>query len=477
MRNEHIAAAPPEGLAELLARQRRAFQDVGAPSYDQRRADISRLRDALKRRAAAFAEAVSDDFGVRARQETLLADVWPSLQAAHHALRHLRGWMKPRHVPVGLELMPSRARILSQPLGVVGIIAPWNYPVLLALSPLIGALAAGNRVMLKPSELTPRTSDLLAAMLGELFPQEQVAVVLGGPDVGAAFASLPFDHLFFTGSTAVGRRVMQAAAQNLTPVTLELGGKSPCVVGPDADLEQAALRIANGKLFSAGQTCIAPDYALVPRDKLESFVSAFVAAAKKLYPTLRANPDYTSIATPGHYARLVGALAEAREAGARVVAIAPAGEGDMAAERKIAPTLLIDPPDDLILMRDEIFGPILPVKTYDKLDGAIAFINARPRPLALYYFGAHAESRDLVLSRTISGGVTVNETLSHIVVEDLPFGGVGPSGTGAYHGEDGFRVFSHRRGVFMQGPVDTKMLMRPPYGRLFAATIGFLMRR
>jgi coniferyl-aldehyde dehydrogenase len=475
MQNERSAVAP-EALPDVLARQRRAFLDHGAPSLDERRADLSRLRDAVKREADAIAEAISADFGARARQETLLAEIWPVVASARHALRHLPRWMKPKSVPVGLELMPSRARILPQPLGVVGVIAPWNYPVLLSLSPLIAALAAGNRVMLKLPELTPRTSGLLAKLLGELFPEEKVAALLGGPEVGAAFAGLPFDHLFFTGSTAIGRQVMLAAAQNLTPVTLELGGKSPCVIGPDADLAQAALRIANGKLLNAGQTCIAPDYVLLPRERLDGFVAAYQAAVKKLYPKLRDNPDYTSIVSDRHYARLAAALAQARDTGARIVEIDPAGEGVMAETRKLAPALVIEPGDDLTLMREEIFGPILPVRTYGDLDEAIAFINARPRPLALYYFGAGAPDRDRLLSRTHSGGVTVNDTLSHFVVEELPFGGVGASGIGFYHGEDGFLAFSHRKAVFLQGTIDTKKFLYPPYGRIFGGMLRFLMR-
>ncbi|WP_298353390.1 coniferyl aldehyde dehydrogenase [Rhodoblastus sp.] len=468
--------APSERLAAMLKRQRHGFAAEGAPSLDQRRADITRLRDAVKRQAHAIADAIAEDFGGRARHETLLAEVWPVHAAARHALRRLPRWMKPRRVPVGLEFRPSRAEILVQPLGVVGIIAPWNYPVNLALAPLIAALAAGNRVMLKPSELTPRTSDLLAKMLGELFPDDKVAVVQGGSEIGAAFAGLPFDHLFFTGSTAVGRKVMLAAAQNLTPVTLELGGKSPCVIGPDARLAEAALRIATGKLFNAGQTCIAPDYALVPRDKLEEFVTAYAAAARKLYPTLRRNADYTAILNDRHLARLNSALSEARAAGARIVAIDPAAEGDMAAERKIAPTLVIEPRDDLTLMREEIFGPILPVKAYDRLDDAIEFIASRPRPLALYYFGIWAEHRERVLAGAHSGGVSVNDVLTHFVVEDLPFGGIGPSGLGAYHGETGFQTFSHRRAVYHQGPIDPKFFLRPPYSRIFPAIFRFLMR-
>ena len=470
------SAAAPESLAEILKRQRHAFAAEGAPTVEQRRADITRLRDALKRQAHAISGAISADFGGRARHETLLAEVWPVHAAARHALKHLPRWMKPKRVPVGLEFRPSRAEILVQPLGVIGIIAPWNYPVNLALAPLVAALAAGNRVMLKPSELTPRTSALLAKMLGALFPEEKVAVVQGDAEVGAAFAGLPFDHLFFTGSTAVGRKVMLAAAQNLTPVTLELGGKSPCVIGPDAKMPEAALRIANGKLFNAGQTCIAPDYVLVPRERLEDFVTAYSAAVRKLYPNLRRNADYTAILNDRHYARLAEALAEAREAGARIVSIDPATEGEMAAEHKLAPTLVIEPDDRLTVMREEIFGPILPVKAYDKLDEAIEFIASRQRPLALYYFGVLTEHRERVLAGTHSGGVTVNDALTHFVIEDLPFGGVGPSGLGAYHGETGFQTFSHRRAVYHQGPIDPKIFLRPPYSRLFPAIFRFLMR-
>jgi coniferyl-aldehyde dehydrogenase len=471
--NDVTAAA---GLNDLLARQRRAFLEHGAPPLAERREDLTRLRDALKREASAFADAIKADFGARSRQESLLADIWPAHAAARHALRHLPRWMRTKKVPVGLEFAPSRAEIQIQPLGIIGIVAPWNYPVNLALCPLVAALAAGNRVMIKPSELTPRTADLMAKMLGNLFPQDKVAVALGGPEVGAAFTALPFDHLLFTGSTAVGRRVAQAAAPNLTPVTLELGGKSPCIVAPDAHLAQAATRIASGKLFNAGQTCTAPDYALVPRGQLEPFIAAFQAAAKKLYPTLRDNPDYTAIAADRHYARLAGALAQAREAGVRIVSTEAAGEGDLAPVRKIAPTLLIEPGENLTLMQEEIFGPILPVKTYEQLDEAIAFVNGRPRPLALYYFGAGHEGRNQVLARTHAGGVCVNDTLTHFAIEELPFGGVGASGMGAYHGETGFLTFSHRKSVFLHGPVDTKKFLQPPYGRIFSAMLGFLMR-
>ncbi|MGO9546263.1 MAG: coniferyl aldehyde dehydrogenase [Rhodomicrobium sp.] len=464
-------------LSGILSVQRQAFLRDGAPSYSERKADIKRLRDAVKAQAQDIASVISADFGNRSVHETLLADVWPVLASARHTLSHLKHWMKPKSAGVGLELLPGRARILYQPVGAVGIISPWNYPFQLAILPLMAALAAGNRVMLKPSELTPRTSEFLASFLAKLYPAEKVATILGGPETGAAFASLPFDHLFYTGSTAVGRRVMLAAAENLTPVTLELGGKSPCIVGEDASLPAAAESIASGKLLNAGQTCIAPDYVLVPRARRDAFLDALQAAVKRLYPSLRANPDYTSIVNARHYGRVTRYIDEARQRGVRIIEINPDNAPLPADERKIAPTLLIDPPDDLAAMRDEIFGPVLPVKTYGSLDEAIAYVNSHPRPLALYYFGAGAAGRDKVLARTVSGGASVNETLMHVLVENLPFGGVGPSGMGAYHGEFGFQTFSHRKGVFLQSRVNGTGFLRPPFGRTADAMLKFLLGR
>ena len=463
--------------AELLSLQRQAFLRAGAPTFGQRKADIKKLMEAVKKEAGAIAAAISADFGSRSRHETLLADVWPVLASARYTLRHLSLWMKPKRVPVGLELLPASARILYQPLGVVGIISPWNYPFNLAIVPLIAALAAGNRVMLKPSELTPRTSEFMATFLGKLFPAEKIATVLGGPETGAAFAALPFDHLFYTGSTAVGRQVMLAAAQNLTPVTLELGGKSPCIVAPDAPLASAAESIASGKLLNAGQTCIAPDYVLVPQQRREALIGHLQDAIGKFYPSLSENPDYTAIINGRHYARIASYIEEARQRGARIVEINPSNEALSAEGRKIAPTLLIDPPDDLAVMHDEIFGPILPIVSYASLDEAIAYVNARPRPLALYFFGPDRASREKVLSRTVSGGVTVNDTLLHVAAEGLPFGGAGPSGMGSYHGEYGFQTFSHRKSVFLQNPINGTAMLRPPYGRLAGRMLKFMLGR
>ena len=470
-----LQAAP--GPAGILSLQREAFLRAGPPTLRERKAGIKKLMEAVKADAQEIAAAISADFGNRSRHETLLADVWPVLASARYTLRHLSFWMKPKRVPVGLELFPASARIVYQPLGVAGIISPWNYPFSLAMVPLIAALAAGNRVMLKPSELTPRTSEFLASFLAKLFPADRVATVLGGPETGAAFAALPFDHLLYTGSTTVGRHIMAAAAANLTPVTLELGGKSPCILAGDAPLAVAAESIASGKLLNAGQTCIAPDYVLVPQQRREAFIGHLQDAIAKFYPSLKSNPDYTSIVNARHYGRIVRYIEEARQRGVRVIEINPSNETLVPDERKIAPTLLIDPPDDLAAMQEEIFGPVLPIVSYGTLDDAIAYVNARPRPLALYFFGPDRSSREKVLTRTVSGGVTVNDTLLHYAAESLPFGGVGTSGMGAYHGEFGFQTFSHRKSVFLQNPINGTPLLRPPFGKLTDRMLKFILGR
>ncbi|MBC7314276.1 MAG: aldehyde dehydrogenase family protein, partial [Rhizobium sp.] len=358
---------------------------------------------------------------------------------------------------------PGTGMILRQPLGVVGIIAPWNYPLNLMLSPLVGALAAGNRAMLKPSELTPRFSAVLDAAVKEFFAEDEVAVITGGPEVAAAFSAAPFDHLVFTGSTAVGRKVAEAAARNLTPVTLELGGKSPAIIDVSADLDSAVPRLIWGKLLNSGQTCVAPDYALVPRDRVEDFVAAAKAAAEKQYPRLADNPDYTSIISARHFDRLAGLIGEARAKGAEVIELLP---GTDAARRILAPVVVTGANDTMALMREEIFGPILPVVPYDTLDEALAFINARDRPLALYWFGSDKAAEGRVLNGTISGGVTINDTILHLAQDNLPFGGVGASGYGHYHGEAGFVAMSKEKPVLRQSRLSAVALLYPPYGRI-----------
>ena len=470
-------ADPKAEMALLLQHQREAHLHGGPPDLAARRARLGKLLAAVRANEAEIVAAIAADFGSRSRHETLMADIMPVVNGIKHSARHLKRWMKPQRAPVALEFKPARARVVSQPLGVVGIISPWNYPFHLAILPLAQALAAGNRVMLKPSELTPRTAELMARMLGECFAPDEVAVVLGGPDVGQAFAALPFDHLLYTGSTKVGALVMRAAAENLVPVTLELGGKSPAIVGEDADLDRATASIMFGKLLNSGQTCIAPDYVLLPETMREAFVARATAAVKKMYPTLARNPDYTAIVNDRHYRRLAGYLDEAKAKGARAVELNPAAEPLDPAQRKLAPTLLLDADDALAVMQDEIFGPILPVRTYRTLDEAIDYVNRRPRPLALYYFGRGDAGRDRVLARTTSGGVAVNETLMHVAIDDLPFGGVGPSGMGAYHGRAGFDAFSHRKSVFLQSRLNGAWMLFPPFGRLTEALLGFMLRK
>ena len=472
-----LSSDPAATLTVTLDRQRAAFRREGSPSAAERRELLQRLRRTLLDHQSDLAAAVDHDFGHRSRHETLLGETFVTVASIKHMIRHLSSWMKPERRSVSLQFLPGRARVVYQPLGVVGIISPWNYPVSLALSPLAAALAAGNRVMLKPSEYTPATSALLAQLLGDTFPADQVAVVTGGAEVGAAFAALPFDHLLFTGGGATGRLIMRAASENLVPVTLELGGKSPVLIDADYPLERAARSIAQGKLFNAGQTCVAPDYVLVPAAQAGRFATVFAEQVKQLYPSLTDNPDYTAVINQRHYARLQSLVDDARSKGARAIEINPAGE-DFRQEkgRKFPPTLLLDVTNDMAAMQDEIFGPVLPVKTYGALDEAIAYINSRPRPLALYYFGLSRGRQQQVLDRTTSGGVTINDTLLHYLQEDLPFGGVGPSGMGAYHGRDGFRTFSHKKPVFRQARLNGAGLIRPPYGRLVERVVAALMR-
>jgi coniferyl-aldehyde dehydrogenase len=471
-----VTADPHAKMRVTLETQRAAFLRAGAPSLAERRTDLARLAGAIRTESRRIADVISADFGHRSRHETELTEIFPVLSAIRHARAHLRRWMRPKRMPVGIELLPARAAILHQPVGVVGIISPWNYPLHLAIMPLIAALAAGNRVMLKPSELAPRTAEFLAEFLAGLFPFEKVATIIGGADAGAAFSRLPFDHLFYTGSTAVGRLVMQAAAENLTPVTLELGGKSPCIVGEDASLPAAVESIVYGKLLNAGQTCIAPDYVLLPARQLNAFVELAVQTVQKFYPTLKYNADYSSMINDRHYGRVAQYVAEARASGARVTEIIPAGEALAPAARKLPPTLVIEPGDELAIMREEIFGPVLPIKTYSWLDEAIDYVNRRPRPLALYYFGADASKRDQVLRKTISGGAAVNTTLFQVAAESLPFGGIGASGIGAYHGEFGFQTFSHRKGVLLQSRLNASRLLYPPFGRVAELMLRFLNR-
>jgi coniferyl-aldehyde dehydrogenase len=473
----HEVAKPTSAsdLQSILRRLKQAARERGAPTYDERIASLEKLERSLLTRKEAIARAIARDFGNRSKHETFVAELFVVLGSIKHAKSHLRDWMDPEDRETSWVFLPATCQVVHQPLGVVGIIAPWNYPVTVALGPLVAALAAGNRVMIKPSELVPETSELLRDLLGATFPDDQVAVVTGGPSVGEAFAKLPFDHLLFTGSTRVGKMVMRAASENLVPVTLELGGKSPAIVGADFNTRTAAERIMAGKMFNAGQTCVAPDYALVPSGGRDAFIEACKASIAKMYPTLEKNPDYTSIVNEAHYARVRSYVDDARSRGANVIEVNPAGETLEAASRKMAPTLVLDPTEEMLCMQEEIFGPVLPVRTYEKLDDAIAYVNDHPRPLALYYFGNERASIDRILSQTTSGGVTINETMLHVAQEDLPFGGVGASGMGQYQGQEGFETFSKKKAVFRQSRINTTGLLRPPYGKTADRLLAFLL--
>ncbi len=462
-------------LNNALNSARRAYEGDRIPSANSRREALSRLETLLSANAGAIEAAISADFGNRSAHETRLLELFPALGAVRDARKHVKSWMKPKRFWASMWFLPARNEIRPQPLGVIGIIVPWNYPVYLAVAPLAAALAAGNRVMIKMSEFTPKTSELFANLIAKTFPADQVTVITGGADIAGLFASLPFDHLLFTGSTSVGKHVMRAAAENLTPVTLELGGKSPAIVGPECRIDEAAEKIMFGKCLNAGQTCIAPDYVLLPRAQEQAFAIAAQRAVANLYPTLARNADFTSIVNARHMERLKGYLEDAAARGASVLPILPAGES-LDGTGKMAPTLVANVNDGMQVMQEEIFGPILPLVPYDNLDEAIRYVNARPRPLALYYFGNFDDHIQRVLNETIAGGVTINDTILHISQDRLPFGGVGPSGMGAYHGRQGFETFSKLKPIFHQSPVNGLGLFKPPYGKRFDALIKLLLR-
>ncbi|ESY67193.1 MULTISPECIES: coniferyl aldehyde dehydrogenase [Mesorhizobium] len=463
-------------LGERFQLQRAAFEKQPFPDIDVRKDRLKRLLALTERHEADICAAIDIDFGGRSTHETRLAELFVVRAGIRHALSHLKGWMRERRVATTLPFLPGKNRLVAQPLGVVGIVSPWNYPFQLAVAPVTAALAAGNRVLVKPSELTPAFSELLAKLAGEHFAPDELSVITGDAEMGRAFVSMPFDHLLFTGSTAVGRQVAIAAAANLTPVTLELGGKSPAIFDPSCDFDAAASSIAYGKLLNAGQTCIAPDYLLVPRGQAGTVAAKLATAIARLYPSLRDNPDYTAIISDRHYQRLRDMIAEAREAGADVTEINPAGEDLGTTSRKLLPTLVCNASPDLRLMREEIFGPVLPIVEYATIDEAIDHVNRADRPLALYWFGRDSGNRQRILHETVAGGVTINDCMLHLVQENQPFGGVGASGMGAYHGQWGFRTFSKEKPVFLQSRLSAGALLRPPYGKTFERLFGLLQR-
>ncbi|MEG9861045.1 MAG: coniferyl aldehyde dehydrogenase [Parvularculales bacterium] len=457
-----------ETMQNILERQKQAHREAGPPSVEKRIEWIDRAIALLVDNQSEIAEAISSDFGHRSSEMSLLTDVMGSVGPLKHAKENIHRWVKPekRKPQFPLNLMGAKARVEYQPLGCIGVISPWNFPVNLTFAPLAGIFAAGNRCMIKPSEYTPASSELMRRMFSEAYDETEVTVITGGPETGEAFSRLPFDHLLFTGATSVARHVMRAASENLVPVTLELGGKSPVIISDSADMEDAAARVMNGKTMNAGQICLAPDYVFVPKGEGDNFVREATRSVESMFPTLKDNPDYTSVINQRHYDRLRGYLEDADSKGAKLVEINPAKEDfSQQATHKIPPTIVLNPTDDMKVMQDEIFGPVLPVKEYQSVDEAIDYVNDHDRPLGLYYFGRNETEERKLLDRTTSGGVTLNDVIMHVSMEDLPFGGVGPSGMGSYHGVDGFHTFSHAKAVYVQSKFKmVAEMFRPPYG-------------
>jgi coniferyl-aldehyde dehydrogenase len=469
----------PAALLAALERQRAALAAEGETNLVVRRDRLRRCADLLRRSSAEICTALGADFGQRPATITQFTDLFPAIAALDHARRHLRQWMRPtRHsAKIGMPIPGASAKVIYQPLGVVGIVSPWNFPINLTFAPLAGALAAGNRCMIKPSEHTPATSALLERLIAADFDPAEITVCTGSAAVGAAFSSLPFDHLLFTGSTSVGRQVMTAAANNLVPVTLELGGKCPVIVGRSAKLARAIDRILLAKLANAGQMCLAPDYVLLPVEMIDCFIAGARAWMERTYQDPAARAAHTAIINDRQAARLQSYLDDARTHGAEIIELEGAGRSAAKGARLMNLHLLRAVSLDMRVMQEEIFGPILPLVPYENIDAALEFVRARPRPLALYWFGTDRREERTVLSRSISGGVTINDVAMHTLIEDLPFGGVGPSGIGAYHGEHGFRTFSHARAVYRQTRLDVAGLMglRPPYGARTRWALRFLL--
>lgn len=470
-----------DAMQGILDRQRKAFTAARPEALSVRNDRLERCFTLMKEHGEAFAKAMSADFGHRSHEQSMMTDIMPSVSLLRYCQKNLKKWSKPekRHVNFPLNLLGAKAEVRYEPKGVIGVVAPWNFPVQLTMGPLIQSFAAGNRVMIKPSEFTERTSDLMAELFPKYFAEEEVAVVLGGADVAQAFCSLPFDHLLFTGATGIGKHVLHAAADNLVPVTLELGGKSPTILSRSADIKRSAERIGLGKMMNAGQICLAPDYMLVPEELEGQAIDAVREGVSAMYPTLLDNDDYTSVVNARHRQRLQGLIDDALDKGAEAVVVNPGNENfETTNGNKMPLTILRGVNDGMKVMQEEIFGPVLPVKTYRGIDEAIDYINAHDRPLGLYYFGEDEGERERVLTRTISGGVTVNDVIFHVSADDLPFGGVGPSGMGSYHGPEGFKTFSHARSVYRQPKFDLAKMagLKPPYGAATQRTLKMQLK-
>jgi coniferyl-aldehyde dehydrogenase len=470
-------------MRATLDRQRQLCTEEGAVSAELRIDRLSRAIDLIFDNRDIIVDTLTQDFGHRSSHQSLMSDIYATIECLKHSKKHVKKWMKAekRSAPFPMNLMGAKARVEFQPRGVVGIIGTWNFPLNTVFSPLAGVLAAGNRAMIKCSEVTPKTGELLATLTAKYFSSDEIAVFNGGPDVGAQFSALPFDHIIFTGATSIARHILRAASDNLTPVTLELGGKSPVIVSESYPIQEAVERIFGGKILNVGQVCLSPDYVFVPEDQLTAFTEAASAYITTMFPTVRDNPDYSSVVNERHYQRLQSYLADAREKGADVRELNPANE-DFSQQQgtfKIPLTLVVNPSDDMLVMQEELFGPIICIKTYRQVDDCINYVNARPRPLALYYFGKNKTEQQHILDHTVSGAVTINDVIFHVSCEDLPFGGIGPSGMGNYHGADGFKTFSHAKAIYKQSNINFQKLggMIPPYGDKADKTLKAMIRK
>ncbi len=474
---EAIRTESPDkfSLPEQVNRLKQACQAHPMPSLEQRRNRLSALKGALLAHKQPLCDALALDYGQRSDYDSLVADILPCVMQINYSLKRLKGWMRPVRRHPGLLLAPARVEVHYQPLGVIGIMVPWNFPVMLSLGPLIGAIAAGNRAMIKLSEFTPHTNAVLRTLLAQVFGDDEVVVIEGDAGLAAAFSTLPFDHLLFTGSTAVGRLVMAAAAPQLTPLTLELGGKSPCLIAPDMPLALAVERMIFGKSLNAGQICVAPDYVLLPRGQEQAFIEAYQAHFRRLYPKGLDSPDYGSIINRAQYERLTAWLAEAKQAGAQVHPCASPARDDGA--RRLVPHLLTEVPGHCQLMQQEIFGPLLPLVPYDSIDEALAYIAARPRPLACYLMSLDPALQSRLIRETHAGGMAINECLFQVAADDAPFGGIGPSGMGHYHGHEGFLTFSKAKTVLRRGRFSAGTLIHPPYRRWYQRLMMALFLR
>ncbi len=449
-------------LSSILTGQKQAYRSAPDPSVNERKAQLTALKSALLSFQDDLVNALNKDYGQRPAQDSLIADIMPCIVNINYTIKRLNKWMKPQRRHAGLLLAPAKVEVHYQPLGVVGIMVPWNFPVMLSIGPLITALAAGNRAMIKLSEFTPNTNQVIKKMLNSIFEQNTVACIEGEADVAAEFSALPFDHLIFTGSTTVGRHVMRAAADNLTPVTLELGGKSPVIIAPDMPIDTAVERLIFGKCLNAGQICVAPDYILCPKEQVEEFILSYQKQFQAMYSDKQQNADYAHVINSTQHSRLLSWLDDAVSKGAKVV---PAnGQEIVRDSRALATQLVTETTDDMLIMQQEIFGPILPIISYEDISETIDYINQRPRPLALYIMSFDTETQQHLLTQTHSGGVCINETIFHVAADDAPFGGIGDSGMGQYHGKEGFLTFSKAKTVLSRGKLNIGKLVHPPYG-------------